>query len=217
MSNSPKMVVPQQIRAATPPIIGSAIVGGWDRNEWRTLNLDALRQLWRLFERIQPIGKIDARHAISATVPATAEVDDVVTSSITVPSGELWFIQKLVLQSPEQTAAEGQIVLVNFRISSFPDDADPPSEDGKLYWATGKGTIAADVFPVEFFTGAPGLDYGGGALDEEGVRNDNLDVPLRLVGGDKITLVATLTAVNATAGLVSTLTPYGYKGRILGA
>ena len=43
----------------------------------------------------------------------------------------------------------------------------------------------------------------------------NLSEPLRLVGGDKLTLVATLTGAAAGAALTAELIPFGWKGRYL--
>ena len=200
---SPKLMMPQQIRASAPPIIGGVICGGWDKGDWRTLNLDTLVQLWRLSELIQPAGKLDARNIVTATLAATAVVNDVASATLTVPAGELWFVQSLRVISPAQTGVGGQIVLVNFRISSWADD-DDSNAAGKLFWQAGRGTIAADTEWVEFFAGAPFMD------------EENLGTPLRLVGGDVITLYATLTAAAATAALAATLTPYGYKATLLG-
>jgi hypothetical protein len=193
------------VLAGAPYLIGGVIVGGWDQGAWRTLNLDTFRQLWRLSERIQPCGKLDARNTVTATIPLGSAVGVSVEAELPVPSGELWFIQELDLVSPAECApGQGQIVLVNFRISAWPDDDDSNAK-GKLFWQTGQGTIALDTFPQEFHSGAPFFDP------------ENLDVPIRLVGGDKITLIATLTGAAATAAMNATLTPYGYKAVVLGA
>jgi len=203
---SPKMLkgmTPQQIRAYAPPIIGGVIVGGWDSGDWRTLNLDTLRQLWRLSEVMQPAGKLDTRNTVTATLAATAVVNDVANAELTVPAGELWFINYFHVMSPAQTAAEGQIVLVNFRISSWVDD-DDSNAAGKLFWAAGRGTVGVDNSYPGFYTSAPWL-----ALE-------NMDTPLRLVGGDKVTLYATLTGAVCSATLSATLTPYGFKAVLQG-
>lgn len=202
---SPKLVLPQQIQATAPPIIGGVIVGGWDKGSWRTLNLDTLVQLWRLSELAQPAGKLDTRNIITATLAATAVIGDIATAVLTVPAGELWFIQELAIVSPAQTAAQGQIVTVNFRISSWADDDGvTPNAAGKLFWATARGTVALDTYWVGCYEAAPLFDL------------ENLRTPLRLGGGDKITLYAALTAVNCTAALSATITPYGYKATLLG-
>jgi len=203
MSAAPKFKT-QQIQVATPPLIGSVIVGGWEDGSWRSLNLGTLKQLWRLGERIQPTGKLDARNLVTATLAATAVVGGIATAALTVPAGELWFVQSLRVISPAECApAEGQICAVNFRISSWPDDDDSNSA-GKLFWAAGHGTIAIDTYWIEFHAGAPWLD------------EENLDVPLRVVGGDVITLYNTLGGAAATAALAATLTPYGYKATLQG-
>jgi len=152
---------------------------------------------------LQPAGKLDTRNTVTATLAATAVIGDIATAVLTVPAGELWFIQDLIVESPPQTGAGGQIVTVNFRISNWPDDDDSNSA-GKLFWSTARGTVELDTYPVEFYAGAPIFDL------------ENIGTPLRLVGGDKITLYATLTAANCTAALSATLTPYGYKATLLG-
>jgi len=203
ISAAPKFKT-QQIQVATPPLIGSVIVGGWDDGYWRSLNLSTLRQLWRQGELIQPNGKLDTRNLVTATLAATAVIGDVASAELTVPAGELWFIQALRLISPAECApGEGQITLVNFRVSSWPDD-DGSNSAGKLFFAAGRGTIVLDTYWVEAYGGAPFTDP------------ENLGTPIRLVGGDKITLYATLAGANATAALAATLTPYGYKAQLLG-
>ena len=193
------------VLAAPPYLIGGVISGGWDAGAWRVLNLDTLRQLWRLSERIQPAGKLDSRNTVTATIAAGSAVGVVAEATLTVPSGELWFIQALqVVSPPECAAGEGQIVQVNFRISAWPDD-DDSDEDGKLFWATGRGTIGTDTYWQELYTSAPML------------APENLDVPIRLAAADYITLIATLTGAAATAAMNATLTPYGYKAVVLDA
>jgi hypothetical protein len=193
------------ILAGAPLLIGGVIAGGWDAGAWRTLNLDTLRQLWRLSERIQPCGKLDGRNTVTATIAAGSAVGVTAEAALSVPSGELWFIQALEIVSPPECApGQGQIVTVNFRISAWPDD-DDSNEDGKLFWETARGTIATDTYWQEFFASGPWGDP------------ENLDVPLRLVAADYITLIATLTGAAATAAMSATLTPYGYKAVVLGA
>jgi len=152
---------------------------------------------------LQPAGKLDTRNTVTATLAATAVIGDIATAVLTVPAGELWFIQALELTSPPQTAGGGQIVLVNWRISSWPDD-DGSNAAGKLFWSIGRGTVALDTYWCEFFAEAP-------LMSEE-----NLSTPIRMIGGDKITLYATLTGANCTAALSATLTPFGYKATLLG-
>ena len=203
---SPKLIMPQQIRAATPPIIGSVIAGGWDSGDWRTLNLDTLRQIWRLSERIHPVGKLDSRNAATATIPCGATAASVHSGTITVPTGELWFVQSIYVLLPYSASC---VLSANFRISRWPDDdASPANALGKAFWASDKVLVDGrdETFQAEFYTSAPNLD------------KENLDVPLRLLGGDTITLEMTLVSGSpaAACGLCPTITPYGYKALVMG-
>lgn len=200
----PKLMVPQQIRAATPPLIGSVIVGGWDGGDWRTLNLDSLRQLWRLGERLSVVGKLDSRDAVSATITSGSAVGTVGSVKLTVPAGELWFIEEVDILVPYGAGTD--IIAANFRVSTWPDDATVPSADGKNFWASAKVLVnsAAEIFNACFFTGAPAFD------------KENMDVPLRLSAGDYLTLHTVLSGVLASVSLSATLTPYGYKATLGG-
>lgn len=208
---SPQLFPSEQLKAkqvsgpisiGIPPLVGSVISGGWDEGDLRVLNLDTLRQLWRYGEAVQPIGKVDTRNTLSVTVPITAALNESFTGALTVPAGELWFITTIAITKP--AALTTDIILVNFRVSSWLDDAVVPSSAGKLFFPAGQGGLGADTFYAEFFGAAVFLGF------------ENLPVPLRLVGGDYLTLVATLTGAVIAAAQTTTLTAYGYKARLLG-
>ena len=199
-------VIPQTgtILAAAPPMIGGVVAGGFDKGSWRTLNLDTLRQLWRLSERMSGsvIGKLDTRDTVTATIPIASAVGATATATLTVPAGELWELTAVQIVDPAGAALE--IITVNFRISSFPDDAVTPSALGKLFWAVDKGVVAGAVYTNEFWEIAPFADL------------ENMPMPLRLAAGTTITLIATVTGAVTAAARSATLTPYGYKVAPLG-
>ena len=167
------------------------------------LDLDALvKQPLVQAERLYALDRIDARDVVTATLPAAALVGAVVRAQLgPVPTGEVWFLNRVTLVSPAQVGAEA-IAQVNFRISSWaiPDirAGVTPDVDGRSYWPAAQGTAAADAFVVDF--------PAQGELGEQ----------LRLIAGDVITLVATVTtAAVGVAAINTTLTPYGRKGKLL--
>lgn len=201
---SPKMVMmkPQQVMAQIPPIIGSVVAGGWDAGSLRTLNLDTLAQLWRLLERSSGdmIGKLDSRDAATATIAAAAAVGTIATATITVPSGELWFVQEVDVLIPVDATG---VITANFCFSTW-TQADACTTC--WYWAADKALENgfAETFDAEFYTGAPLCD------------KEYMDVPQRLVAGDSIILQATLITAVPTLAMNTVITPFGYRAKILG-
>lgn len=167
------------------------------------IDLDKLvNQPLVLAEKLYALDKLDSRDAIQALVEAASLVGTEVRARLTVPAGEVWFINRLVLVSPaESGVGVGDIVQVNFRIKSwaFPDTRLGTTVDdyGRSYWPANQGTVAVNTYTIDL--------PAQGELGEE----------LRLGPGDVITLVARLTGAVAGADLTATLTPYGRKGKLL--
>jgi len=166
-------------------------------------DLDKLvNQPLALVEGLYSLDRLDDRDIIQATIAAGAAVGSVARARLTVPSGELWIINRLVLVSPaESGAGVGDVVQVNFRIKSwqFPDTrlGTTVDDDGRSYWSADKGDASLNTYTVDL--------PAQGELGQE----------LRLATGDVITLVATLTGANAGADLTASLTPYGRKVKVL--
>lgn len=182
-----------------PPVL----IAGYDSSDGtlRLANLRTWVEMMAPAEKVHSIGKLDTRDAITAIIPVTSAIGAVVTSELPVPSGEVWYLNQVNLVSPaESGVGVGDIVQVNFRVSRWPDAA---SELGRAFYPANQGTVALDNFFAEFHAAGPFL----GLL--------NHSEPLRLVGGDIITLVATLTGAIAGANLTATLNPYGWKARYL--
>lgn len=179
-------------------------MGVYDNKEgvWKALPLQAFTEALVVAESKHALDRIDDRDAVSAKIASGSEVGAQATASIEVPSGEVWFLNRLVLTSPaESSGGHGDIVKVNVRISrwAFPDSrtGTTTNENGRAYWSAAKGSASLDTYTIDL--------PAQGELGEE----------LRLFGGDKITLEATLTGANAGADLTATLTPYGRKAKRL--
>jgi hypothetical protein len=199
-------IMPQQLAGFTVAEalrqrLGAFVLGGY-KGQSAFLDLDKLvNQPLARVEGLYSLDRLDARDIITASIPATAVIGDIITAQLAVPAGELWLVNRVVVVSPAQTGAEGQIVTVNFRLSAWqiPDTriGTTVHDNGRSYWPAAQGSVAANTYTVD----CPAQ----GELGEE----------LRLAGGSVITLVATLTAANASAILAATLTPFGRKIRRL--
>ena len=171
-----------------PPLGQSLTLFGVYDNEsgyWMGLPLQVLREALLNAEALQTEDRIDERDKIEVTVPNASAQDVVRTTEFEVPSGEVWFLNRLNLVTEAEVSG-------NIRISKFPKVSDID----KKYLGTDQAA-------------SNDTDYD---LAEAG----QLGADLRLVGGDKITLVATVTAVGGTtADRKVTLNPYGRKANRL--
>jgi hypothetical protein len=161
----------------------------------------ALTEALVIAESKYAIDRIDERDRVEAKIPSGSEIGTKKTASFEVKDGEVVFLNRIVVVSPAQSDANGEVVKVNFRISKWqaPDTrgGDTINENGRSYWSEGKGTVAQDTYTVDL--------PAQGELGEE----------LRLFGPAKITLVAELTGAAAGADLTASLTPYGRKAKRL--
>jgi hypothetical protein len=196
----------QLVTVTIPPLAeNSILVAGFDHfdGSLRILDVGALRELEVLAERVHSTGKLDTRDTVTATIAAASAVGTTATATITVPAGEVWFIHAIVVHVPAQTV--GDIVTANFRISRWPDTATTPNTAGLAFWAANVGVGVAADFEADF-----------GELPAAFIAlGDAIGTYLRLEGGDVITLNSVLTGVAAAGALATTLTPYGYKGKLL--
>ncbi|MDD5038373.1 MAG: hypothetical protein PHN78_03555, partial [Dehalococcoidales bacterium] len=163
------------------------LLGVYDNESgyWMGLPLQVLREALLNAEALQTEDRIDERDKIEVTVPNASAQDVVRTTEFEVPSGEVWFLNRLNLVTEAEVSG-------NIRISKFPKVSDID----KKYLGTDQAA-------------SNDTDYD---LAEAG----QLGADLRLVGGDKITLVATVTAVGGTtADRKVTLNPYGRKANRL--
>jgi hypothetical protein len=171
-----------------PPLGQSlSLLGVYDNESgyWMGLPLQVLREALLNAESLHTEDRIDERDKIEVTVPNATAQDTVKTTEFEVPSGEVWFLNRLNLITEAEVSG-------NVRVSKFPKVSDID----KKYL----GTDQAAGADTDYDLAAPG----------------QLGADLRLVGGDKITVVATVTAVGGTtADRKVTLNPYGRKAKRL--
>ena len=171
-----------------PPLGQSLTLLGVYDNEsgyWMGLPLQVLREALLNAEALQTEDRIDERDKIEVTVPNVSAQDVVKTTEFEVPSGEVWFLNRLNLVTEAEVSG-------NIRISKFPKVSDID----KKYLGTDQAAGSNNDYDLA----TPG----------------ELGADLRLVGGDKITVVATVTAVGGTtADRKVTLNPYGRKANRL--
>jgi hypothetical protein len=186
--------VPLQVAGQRPPKgwvppLGQELnlLGVFDNDSgyWMGLPLQVLREALLTAESLHTEDRIDERDKIEISVPDASAQDTVKTQEFEVPSGEVWYLNRLNLVTEAEVSG-------NVRVSKFPKtDAVE-----KKYL----GTDQAASQDVDYDLASPG----------------QLGADLRLVGGDKLTVVATVTAVGGTtAARKVTLNVYGRKARRL--
>lgn len=186
--------VPLQVAGQRPPKgwvppLGQELnlLGVFDNDSgyWMGLPLQVLREALLTAESLHTEDRIDERDKIEISVPDASAQDTVKTQEFEVPSGEVWYLNRLNLVTEAEVSA-------NVRVSKFPKtDAVE-----KKYL----GTDQSASQDIDYDLASPG----------------QLGADLRLVGGDKLTVVAIVTAVGGTtAARKVTLNVYGRKARRL--
>jgi len=189
-----KQLTPQQALPGYPgvrppkgwiPPLGQllTLLGVYDNvsGYWVGMPLQALTEALLVAETLRTEDRIDERNKIELTVPNGTAKDTAKTQQYTIPTGEVWYLNRLNLVTEAEVSG-------NIRISKFPksDTVD------KAYL----GTDLAASQNVNYDLEAAG----------------QLGADLRLVGGDIITVVGTVTAVGGTtADRKVTLNLFGRK------
>jgi|Deesub1362B_J571_1020462.scaffolds.fasta_scaffold04305_2 hypothetical protein len=186
---------PDQVTARPANQLGVLPIGVY-KGSAAFIDLDKLvNQPLVLAEKAYALDRIDDRDGKQVTLGAGAAVDSSGRERITVPSGEVWFINRIVVSAPAADGG-GAYLSVNIRVSLWPDVATTPDEDGKAYWSADKEPLGTPVT----------LDLPAqGELGEE----------LRLPAGSSITLVATVKGAALAADTTASITLYGRKGKAL--
>ena len=204
-----------------------SLLGVYDNESgfWVGLPLQVLSEQLVLAEKQHALDRIDLRNGqVSITVPIGTAVGAQVTGEIEVPEDEIWFLRNHEIRVHQQAALTAGDLICNFRVSRFPTTDDV----AKLFYsandrltATQALIAAGDVFDHDLVLAGA---YWDGVAEvkvyREVVRDfadpDELGNALRLVGGDKLTLVATgETAAIAGGAVTVDLTVWGLRGKRL--
>ncbi|MFC1956620.1 hypothetical protein ACFLWZ_08960 [Chloroflexota bacterium] len=204
-----------------------SLLGVYDNESgyWMGLPLQVLSEQLVWAEKQHALDRIDSRNGqVSITVPIGTAVGSSVTGEIEVPSDEIWYLKCHEIRIHQQAALTAGDLICNFRVSRFPQVSDVD----KLFYstvdrltATQAQIAAGDVYDHDLvLVGA----YWDGAAEVKVYRDvirdfadpDELGNALRLIGGDKLTLVATgETAAVAGGAITVDLTVLGLRGKRL--
>jgi len=195
---------------------------------WVGLPLQVLSEQLVLAEKQHTLDRIDPRNGlVKVTVPIGTAVGTAKTGEIEVAEGEVWYLCEHEILIPQAAGLTAGDISVNFRVSSFPkvNGADKlyySTNDPQVYLtslgakiagltATQAQIAAGDIADHKLIVthgwravtvGAEVTSEAADWLEElkrDFRQGDELNTELRLVGGDKLTLVATV-ATNAIAG-----------------
>lgn len=183
---------------------------------------------------------------VTITVPIGTKQGSSVSGSIEVPEGEVWYLCEHEIMIHQAAGLIAGDIGVNFLVSSFPkvDVADKPYYDvnnPKAYLTTGGSKVSGGGLVATQAEIAAGDIYDHKLITTHGWKTvttdttvtseaadwvqevqrdfregDELNTELRLVGGDKLTLVATVyTADVAGDAVVVDLRVFGRVGKLL--
>lgn len=211
-------------------------LGIWSnaRSNFEALPIEAFTEGLVTAEKNNPVGRVEA--SVTVTVPVGTAVGAVKTGDIEVPSGEVWYLYDHEITIPETAGLSAGDITVNFKVSTFGgvNYYDPDDTDNYLVTAGAKVTgggltagqaeiAAGDVTDNKLVT--LGAVYDSDTTTVIDVvrpfrRNftdgNELGTALRLFGGDKLTLTATVaTATVAGADVEVSLRVWGCKGKRL--
>ena len=165
----------------------------------------AVNQPLVLSEQLHIAGLLDGREEDydleTVTIPNGANVNTALSGQLTVPSGQVWFVNAVRITLP---ADQGGSPSANWHCSLWEDRAATPSVFGQPFRA-----VALNFGP------------GGGVQDDEFCQPANwwavTNKPwlLRLPAGAVITLAIVNTGAVATAAMACTIQLFGFVGRPL--
>lgn len=169
-----------------PPVVGTVVAAGYDPRDGtlRLFNLATFIEPLILAEKVHTLDRIDERDGIDVVIAAGVKKGGQISKPKEVPSGDVWFINRLQVICPAADATGS--AKFNILIGPWGD---------KPYFAT-------DVLAMGTTTN---IDVTtAGHLGEE----------LRLVGGDKITIVFEATE-DFTVDKTFRFNLFGRKGKRL--
>jgi len=234
----PQQVIIQPPKGYVPPLRNELTpIGVYDTatGYFVALPIEALVEALVLAEKQYTLDRIDDRQKATVSMQVGDAIGSSRTKAIEVPEGELWYLcghEIIVHQAAGLTAGD---LHCNFRVSSFPKTNDTE----KLYYSTDRQLVAtqAEIAAGDItdhkqleagqYWKMTNVDQTSGdvtATLETQYRkvlrdfreSDELNTELRLVAGNKLTLVVTVaTAALAGAGVDVDLIVYGRVGKIL--
>jgi len=204
-----------------------SLLGAYDNESgyWVGLPLQVFSEQLALAEKQHALDRIDPRNGqISITVPIGTAVGAQVTGEIEVPEDEIWYLRCHEIHIHQQAALTAGDLICNFRVPRFPVTDDV----AKLFYSTNDRLTATQAQIAagsiydhdQLLVGA----YWDGSAEVKVYRDvirdfadpDELGNALRLIGGDKLTLVATgETAAIAGGAITVDLTVWGLRGKRL--
>jgi len=204
-----------------------SLLGAYDNESgyWVGLPLQVFSEQLALAEKQHALDRIDPRNGqVSITVPIGTAVGAQVTGAIEVPEDEIWYLRCHEIHIHQQAALTAGDLICNFRVSRFPTADDV----AKLFYSTNDRLTATQAQIAagsiydhdQLLVGA----YWDGSAEVKVYRDvirdfadpDELGNALRLIGGDKLTLIATgETAAIAGGAVTVDLTVWGLRGKRL--
>ena len=192
---------------------------------WVGLPLQIFSEQLVLDEKQHALDRIDLRNGqISVTVPIGTAVGTTVNGEIEVPADEIWYLRGHEIKVHQQAALTAGALICNFRVSRFPVSSDL----AKLFYntddqltATQTLVAAGDVYDHDqvqigaYWNGTAEVKVYQSVIRDFANPNE-LGNALRLIGGDKLTLVVTgETAAIAGGAVTVDLTVWGLRGKRL--
>ena len=204
-----------------------SLLGAYDNESgyWVGLPLQVFSEQLALAEKQHALDRIDPRNGqVSITVPIGTAVGAQVTGEIEVSEDEIWYLRAHEIRIHQQAALTAGDLICNFRVSQFPTTDDV----AKLFYNTNDRLTATQALIAAGYVYDHDLvlvgAYWDGAAEVKVYRDvirdfadpDELGNALRLIGGDKLTLVATgETAAIAGGAVTVDLTVWGLRGKRL--
>jgi len=188
--------------AALTPAYGAVVIGDY-KGAARFLDLNKLVNLPLVWAEQQHIlGILDGREEgydlKTLTVANTAPLGTSYSGALTVPSGEVWYVN--AVQVVLDTTASAHGLTANWHLDKWTDRAATPSAHGQPFYATnlvqaagGTTTTLAEFGPIA-----------------TAWLITNKTVLLRLPAGAVLTFAITTTTAPATAAVANTLILKGF-------
>jgi hypothetical protein len=214
---TPMAVKPLSLANQTPAsLLGlklAALPVGYYRGQLVFYDVDKqVNQPLVLAERKYIMGILDGRtegyDLKTLLTVAAAPVGTAYSGALTVPAGQVWYINAVAISNTKDVAAT---LAVNWRCSLWPDLSATPNAAGQAFHAAdiavANNTIVLtqDLFGLATVAATIAAPVGWLYKNEA----------LRLPGGTSVTLIATTSGAPATGGATFYMKLYGYVGKQL--